>query len=424
MFRNITIKLGYANAKLYKCGKCPAPQCYISYGSSKEDNVKCTQEGCEATMVLSRHVSFVDCPGHDTLMATMLAGAAVMDAALLLVDGNQAYPQPQTREHLIAVDIMKLEHIIVLQNKIDIAIKDRHSVQHQQEQIKASLSSSGNVASAPIIPISAQLKFNIDVVVDYLCRIPIPERQFTVAPYMIVIRSFDVNKPGEDAETLKGGVAGGTILKGCLRVGDEVCIRPGYVSKSKKTGLTSWVEIKSRIISLQADDNQLMYAVPGGLIAVGMKVDPQFTRSDAMVGHIIGLPDQMPQVFIEIDVQTTFLKRIVGSKDEQSKGNKIENIRENETLLINIGSTSCGGIVMSVRDVSKNSGNSFLTHFTFRFSEHGSHPNDKAHLRQHGRQNRSQSQVPAQLQTHWLGCHQEGLREKKRVSSPDHHLSG
>ena len=95
-----------------------------------------------------------------------------------------------------------------------------------------------------------------------------------------------------------------------------------------------------------------MYAVPGGLIAVGMKVDPQFTRSDAMVGHIICLPDQMPQVFIEIDVQTTFLKRIVCSKDEQAKGNKIENIRENETLLINIGSTSCGGIVMNVRDVS------------------------------------------------------------------------
>lgn len=89
-----------------------------------------------------------------------------------------------------------------------------------------------------------------------------------------------------------------------------------------------------------------MYAVPGGLIAVGMKVDPQFTRSDNMVGHIIGYPDQMPQVFIEIDVQTTFLRRIVGSRDDM----RIENIKEGEILLINIGSTSCGGTVMSVRD--------------------------------------------------------------------------
>lgn len=200
-FRNITIKLGYANAKLFKCPTCIAPDCYKSYGSSQQDVVQCPNEGCNSTMLLTRHVSFVDCPGHDTLMATMLAGAAVMDAALLLVAGNQPYPQPQTREHLIAVDIMKLEHIIVLQNKIDIVMKDRASVQKQYEEIKKSINS-GAVAAAPIIPISAQMKYNIDVVVDYLCRIPIPRRQFTVPPYMIVIRSFDVNKPGAAAETI------------------------------------------------------------------------------------------------------------------------------------------------------------------------------------------------------------------------------
>jgi translation initiation factor 2 subunit 3 len=91
---------------------------------------------------------------------------------------------------------------------------------------------------------------------------------------MIVIRSFDVNKPGEDAETLKGGVAGGTILKGCLRVGEEVAIRPGYITRNQQTGQTSWREIRSQITSLQADSNHLMYAVPGGLLAVGLRVDP------------------------------------------------------------------------------------------------------------------------------------------------------
>lgn len=85
-FRNITIKLGYANAKLYQCPVCPAPQCFRSFSSSKEDKVICPHSGAE--LMLLRHVSFVDCPGHDTLMATMLAGAAVMDAALLLVAGN------------------------------------------------------------------------------------------------------------------------------------------------------------------------------------------------------------------------------------------------------------------------------------------------------------------------------------------------
>ena len=313
LFRNITIKLGYANAKLYKCPNCPPPECYKSYQSFKEDSPKCTNEGCKANLVLIRHVSFVDCPGHDRLMATMLAGAAVMDAALLLVAGNMPYPQPQTREHLIAVDIMRLEHIIVLQNKIDIVIKDKQSIIKQQEEIKKSLNSNSG-ASAPIIPISAQLKYNIDVVVDYLCRIPIPSREFTVPPYMIVIRSFDVNKPGEEAESFKGGVAGGTILKGCLKVGDEIAIRPGKLTRSTSTGRTSWTEIRSVILTLKADSNQLMYAIPGGLIAVGTKVDPQFTRSDNMVGQIIGHPGSMPEVFIEIDVKTKFLKRIVGSK--------------------------------------------------------------------------------------------------------------
>ena len=48
-----------------------------------------------------------------------------------------------------------------------------------------------------------------------------------IPPKMIIIRSFDVNKPGEKAETLKGGVVGGSILCGVLRVGDEVEISPG-----------------------------------------------------------------------------------------------------------------------------------------------------------------------------------------------------
>ena len=170
---------------------------------------------------------------------------------------------------------------------------------------------------------------------------------------MIVIRSFDVNKPGEDAETLKGGVAGGTILKGCLRVGEEIAIRPGYITRNTQTGLTNWTEIRSQITTLKADENHLMYAVPGGLLAVGMKVDPQFTRSDNMVGMIIGHPNAMPQVFIEIDVKTTFLKRIVGTKDDQSgKNNKVDNIKVGEILLINISSTSCGGTVIKVEDVS------------------------------------------------------------------------
>lgn len=149
----------------------------------------------------------------------------------------------------------------------------------QQDDIKAFISKTV-AEGAPIIPISAQLEYNIDAVIDYLCRIPIPMRDFISPPQMIIIRSFDVNKPGEDAETLKGGVAGGTIFRGVLKVGDRISIRPGLITKNQKTGTIQWKEIESQIISLQADQNQLMYAVPGGLIGVGMKIDPVLSRSD------------------------------------------------------------------------------------------------------------------------------------------------
>jgi translation initiation factor 2 subunit 3 len=57
--RNITIKLGYANAKVYKCDspECPRPTCYRSYKSEKEVDPKCEREGCTGTYRLLRHVS-------------------------------------------------------------------------------------------------------------------------------------------------------------------------------------------------------------------------------------------------------------------------------------------------------------------------------------------------------------------------------
>jgi translation initiation factor 2 subunit 3 len=65
-------------------------------------------------------------------MATMLNGAAVMDGALLLIAGNETCPQPQTSEHLAAVEIMRLSHIIILQNKIDLIQESAAANQHEQ----------------------------------------------------------------------------------------------------------------------------------------------------------------------------------------------------------------------------------------------------------------------------------------------------
>lgn len=183
--RNITIKLGYANAKIFKCDNesCPRPRRFKSAGSSKEDDFPCDRPTCTGRYRIQRHVSFVDCPGHDILMATMLNGAAVMDAALLLIAANEECPQPQTSEHLAAIEIMKLQHIIMLQNKIDL-VKEAQAKDQNQKILKFV---QGTVAEgSPVIPISAQLKYNIDVICEYICKkIPIPERDFTSPPRLI-----------------------------------------------------------------------------------------------------------------------------------------------------------------------------------------------------------------------------------------------
>lgn len=144
-----------------------------------------------------------------------------MDAALLLVAANADCPQPQTAEHLVALQIMKLDHMIILQNKIDIIFKDQEKTKENYKQIKQFMKDT-RCKNAPIIPISAQQKYNIDAVLESICQIPIPKRNLTIPPRMIIIRSFDVNKPGSDITDLKGGVVGGSILQGVLQVGMEV----------------------------------------------------------------------------------------------------------------------------------------------------------------------------------------------------------
>jgi translation initiation factor 2 subunit 3 len=347
--RNITIKLGYANAKIYRCSnaECPRPGCYCAKGSDTVDRFPCTRTGCDGQFVCVRHVSFVDCPGHDILMATMLNGAAVMDAALLLVAANEACPQPQTSEHLAAVEIMQLKNLLILQNKIDL-IKESQA-KEQQEQIKNFVQ--GTVAdAAPIIPISAQLKYNVDVVCEYLCKkVPVPVRDFSSDARLIVIRSFDVNKPGSEVESLKGGVAGGSILKGILRVGQEIEVRPGIVSKTAD-GRTQCRPIFSRIVSLFAEQNQLQYAVPGGLIGVGTKIDPTLCRGDRLVGHILGAVGTLPDIFTEIEIGYFLLRRLLGVRTEGGKkAAKVQKLSKGEVLMVNIGSLSTGGRVTAVK---------------------------------------------------------------------------
>jgi translation initiation factor 2 subunit 3 len=279
-------------------------------------------------------------------MSTMLSGAAVMDAALLLIAGNETCPQPQTSEHLAAIEIMKLDKIIILQNKVDLMREDSAN-QHYQSILKFIR---GTVAGgAPIIPISAQLKFNIDAVNEAIVNtIPVPPRDFSMDPQMIVIRSFDVNKPGAEIEDLKGGVAGGSILHGVLKLGDEIEIRPGIVTRDEK-GAIKCTPIFSRIVTLNSENNDLKYAVPGGLIGVGTRIDPTLCRADRLVGFVVGLKGRLPDIYVEIEVNYYLLRRLLGVKTADGKQAKVAKLAKNEVLMVNIGSTATGAKVVAVK---------------------------------------------------------------------------
>eukprot|EP00760_Papus_ankaliazontas_P038785 PhM_4_TR9307/c0_g1_i1/m.24446/K03242/EIF2S3; translation initiation factor 2 subunit 3 len=351
LLQNITIKLGYANAKIYKCSnpECVRPGCYKAHGSSTRDDPPC--EKCGSKMELKRHISFVDCPGHDILMATMLNGVSIMDAALLLIAGNEECPQPQTREHLCAIEITRLRNIIVLQNKIDL-VTEAEAEAHRDAI--ANFVRSTPADRAPVIPISAQLQYNIDVLCEYLCSeefIPIPRRQFTVPARMVIVRSFCVNKPGMETSALRGGVVGGSITHGVLRIGQEVEIRPGIISKpAQGSGRVVCTPIRTRVVSLCAEDNQLQFAVPGGLIGVGTGMDPTLTRGDRLVGQVLGDIGTLPDIYDEIEVSFFLMRQYVGVKSDASEqARKVMSLSVGEILQVNIGALSTGGRVLRTK---------------------------------------------------------------------------
>ena len=167
-------------------------------------------------------------------------------------------------------------------------------------------------------------------------------------------RSFDVNKPGSEVEDLKGGVAGGSILRGVLKLGQEIEIRPGLVSKDGEGKLTC-KPIYSRILSLFAEQNDLSYAVPGGLIGVGTKVDPTLCRADRMVGQVLGAVGHLPNIYTELEISFYLLRRLLGVRTEgDKKGAKVQKLTKGEVLMVNIGSLSTGGRVIAVKaDLAK-----------------------------------------------------------------------
>lgn len=326
--RGITIRLGYADAVFRKCPKCKGPKAYT---------VKDTCRHCKSKAKPLRKVSFIDAPGHESLMATMLSGATIMDGALLIVAANEDCPQPQTREHLMALEITGIKDLVVVQNKIDL-VSEKEAMDNYKE-IKAFLKET-SYADSPIIPISAQYSANTDALVEAIEKhLKTPARDPNKEPLMLVARSFDINLPGTKIKDIKGGVLGGSLKQGKLKVGQEIEIKPGFSFEEKNQKV--WKPIKTKIAGLATGGTSVEEVSPGGSIGVMTSLDPATVKSDNLTGSVVGLPGKLPQVWHSLNLELHLLKRIVGTKEEL----EVQPIKPDELLMLNVNSAATVGVV-------------------------------------------------------------------------------
>jgi translation initiation factor 2 subunit 3 len=315
--RGITIKLGYADCIIRK--------------NDQGYNIK---DGKPA-----RYITFIDAPGHEMLMATMLSGAAMIDAAILVIAANEGI-KPQTKEHLLALEAKKINNIIIIQNKIDLVTKEKAIESYQT--IKNFLK--GTIAeNSPIIPCSAQQDVNIDKILEALCNVAIPDRAIQEDPLFIIARSFDVNRPGTKVSELKGGVLGGILKKGKLKIGDDIEIKPGL--SSKKENQLVYETVKTKITGIFKGSYPIQEASPGASLALESELDPVLTKADALSGCVAGLSNKLPPIVYNIKIKSSLFKEVLGIAEKK----QVDNIKTAELLMLSVNTAITVGQVIKIK---------------------------------------------------------------------------
>jgi translation initiation factor 2 subunit 3 len=313
--RGITIKLGYADTTI----------------SKENNNFNIQGKGNSV-----RHVSFIDCPGHEMLMATTLSGATLIDAAILVVAANEGI-KPQTREHLMVLKAKKISRVIVVQNKIDLVTKEQ-ALKNCQE-VKKFLGK--EYENSPIIPVSALQNVNISAVLKAIAEIPVPDRKSSDIPLFTVARSFDINKPGTKPKDLHGAVLGGTLIKGKLKVGDEIEIKPGKTLKEGND--KKYSPIKTKILSLFKGSKKVQELTPGGSASIETELDMIHGRNDALAGNLVSLSGKLPNPSTNITLKYELFPEVFGLAGHS----KVEDIKKGEVLMLSINTSITGGTVLS-----------------------------------------------------------------------------
>ena len=316
--RGITIKLGYADAILRK--------------DKDGYNIKDGEP--------MRYLTFIDVPGHEMLMATMLSGAAIIDAAVLVIAANEGI-KPQTREHLVALQAKGIKKIIIVQNKIDLVSKENAIKNYKiiKDFVKGTYAE-----NSPIIPVSAQQGINISKLLETFGSIEIPQRDVNSKPLFVVARSFDINRPGTKIENLSGGVLGGALKRGKLKVGDKIEIKPGLFIKEK--GVVSYETVKTKILSIRRGNFEVKEATPGGSLSIETSLDMALTKTDNLSGCVAGLEGELPEIVSRIKLKASHFSEVEGTETHE----KIDDFRINDLLMMSVNTSITVGKIVAVHN--------------------------------------------------------------------------
>jgi translation initiation factor 2 subunit 3 len=284
--RNITIKQGYANMKIWYNG--------MNHYTTNS-NTNCDDE-------LINHISFVDCPGHQDLIQTMLSSISLMDGAIIIIAVDQPLSKsPQLIQHLAGAKIGRIKKIIICMNKIDLVPKN---ILYERKKELDKMLIEYDIVPFAIIPTCFNKKIGLDNVVKAIVQLFDPKdyiERNNSNPIFKISRTFDINKPGTDWNNVNGGVMGGSLTCGKLKVGDEIEIRPGQITKQGFTPLIT------KILSIKTDLTELNEIIPGGLVGIGTDLDPYYCKNDALSGHVIGLVGQLPEVYTKLSMNINLI---------------------------------------------------------------------------------------------------------------------
>jgi translation initiation factor 2 subunit 3 len=281
--KNITIKQGYGNMKIWKNKN--NLEYYSSDSINLNDNLISTFSNNSKIddYELVHHISFVDCPGHQDLIHTMLSSISLMNGAIIVISVDQSLlKKPQLIQHLAAVKISNLKNIIICLNKIDLVTK---KILYERKKELDELLNKYEIKPFTIIPTCFNKKIGLNYLLKAIMILFNPSLYISITsndlPIFYISRSFDINKPGTIWKDVKGGVLGGTLIKGKLKIGDEIEIKPNF---------------KSKIISIKTDNIELNEVISGGLVAILTDIDPYYCKNDALSGNILSLINILPDI--------------------------------------------------------------------------------------------------------------------------------